>query len=448
MSIEELEKEIQELKQKLQIKENELRILKSNDENNKLRTSYSDNFEKHEIEKYCRQIILPEIGIEGQKRITSAKVLVVGAGGLGCPAAQYLVAAGIGTLGLVDSDVVSISNLHRQILYNEVDLHLPKVDVAFKKLLSMNKNLNCVRIQEKLTRMNCAEIFHNFDVILDCTDNVPTRYLVNDVCVLLNKPLVAGNAIKFEGQLLVCIPGKTSCYRCLFPSPPSRECVGSCNEDGVLGSIPGIIGVLQSLEALKIIIGKTLETDFQKLTIFDGSNCRFRHLNLRTPKPDCSVCSSKSIIKLSSLPEYEEWCGLDSQETIANYPPIVILPSDQRVTVQELVEWNKINKKYLILDVRPKVEFEMCHLPNSINITLKELCSKANRDKCFKDLEDRFKKEINSVSILVLCRCGNDSQKAVQILNENNSNKNLSFFDIAGGLYAWNEYIDNSFPLY
>ncbi len=264
-------------------------------------------FNEEQLKRYSRHIILPEVGGKGQKKISAAKVLIVGAGGLGCPVGYYLAAAGVGTLALVDNDIVELSNLQRQIAHSIRTIGINKAESAKKTFEALNPDVNVIPVKERVNSSNILDLFKDYDVIVDGTDNFPTRYLINDACVMLKKPLVSGAILRFEGQVTTILPGDGPCYRCLFEEPPPPGLVPSCQEAGVLGVLPGVIGGLQATEVLKLILGKgKLLSD--ELLIYDALETNFRKVKI--PKnPDCPICGKDPKIK--ELKEYtEEYCGI------------------------------------------------------------------------------------------------------------------------------------------
>ncbi|KAF5909706.1 adenylyltransferase and sulfurtransferase MOCS3, partial [Clarias magur] len=305
-----------------------------------------------DIMRYSRQLLLPELGVKGQMNILNTSVLVVGCGGLGCPLALYLAAAGIGRLGLLDYDEVELSNLHRQILHTERTLGLPKAQSAAHNLSS------------SLLRM----LYNSSNsILLHCADNVPTRYLVNDACVLSGKPLVSASALRMEGQLTVYNYDGAPCYRCLYPVPPPPETVTNCSDGGVLGVVVGVMGCLQALEVLKIASGQ--KSSFgQQLLMFDAQDGRFRCIKLRAKKAGCAVCGETPTV--TELQDYESFCGSSATDKCQR---LNLLSAEQRVSVQEYKSILDCGTPHLLLDVRPKVEVDICHLPVSINIPLSSL---------------------------------------------------------------------------
>ncbi|XP_059050331.1 uncharacterized protein LOC131845304 [Achroia grisella] len=330
-----LEKDIQELRKLLRSKEKELYVMKK-EYSQQIQQQHTniqsdavyvcgDKLPKWAIERYSRQILLSDIGVAGQEKLCSAKVLLVGAGGLGCPAAMYLAGAGVGEIGIVDYDAVDLTNIHRQILHGEGDQHISKAESAAQTLRSINSRITITPYNVQLTSSNALDISSRYDIILDCTDNVPSRYLLNDLCVMSKVPLVSGSALKMEGQLTIY--GYRSkknmnemdasyigpCYRCVFPSPPPPETVGSCSANGVAGPVPGVIGCLQALEAIKYIVGHTHEQLLvERMLLFDGADSSFRTVKLRARNQQCAACSENATI--SQLLDYEVFCKAQAKE--------------------------------------------------------------------------------------------------------------------------------------
>lgn len=426
--IEELENEIIKLKTLLDEKRIRLRELKQNMQNDDANKLTNDD-----IARYSRQIIIPQIGVNGQLKLKSTSILIVGAGGLGCPALQYLVSSGIKNIGIVDYDVVEITNLHRQILHTENSLGLPKTISAKKQLLKMNSNIDIKTYNCGIFSETALEIIDMYDIILDCTDNVATRYLLNDACCLAKKPLVSGSALKLEGQLTVYNYKSGPCYRCIFPIPPPPEAVTNCGDAGILGPVTGVIGSLQALEAIKIALGMD-DILSGRMLIFDGTTTTFRNIRLRNKRKDCDLCSEKPII--THLIDYEQFCGM--RATDKNYS-LKVLERNDRITVLDYKMILDENKPNLLIDVRNPIEYEMCHLNNSINIPLKKILEDEN-------IREKIQNNNENVPVFLLCRRGNDSQLAVQHLKE--KVKDIEFKDIIGGLYAWHYQIDETFPIY
>ncbi|KAL1929094.1 hypothetical protein VTP01DRAFT_2153 [Rhizomucor pusillus] len=386
-----------------------------------------------EIRRYGRQLILPGFGIPAQLKLRNSSVLIVGAGGLGSPAALYLGAGGVGRLGIVDHDTVDVSNLHRQVIHKEKTQGISKAVSAMMAVNDINPMCRVVPYETVLDSSNALDVIKDYDVVLDATDNVATRYLLNDACVLLGKPLVSGSALRMDGQLTVYNYNGGPCYRCLHPVPPPPETVTNCSDGGVLGVVPGIIGTLQALEAIKIITG--IEANVSpSFLIFSGSHSpMFRTMKLRGKKKDCAICGENPTIK--QLVDYVQFCGAaatDKEQSLS------VLSPEERVHVQEYYNATLANEPHVLLDVRSKVQFEICSLPNSIHIPLAEL------EKRIPEIDDKLK-ETGAKQVYVVCRLGNDSQLAVQILQKHGIENAR---DIAGGLYKWATEIDDTFPIY
>jgi adenylyltransferase/sulfurtransferase len=375
-----------------------------------------------QINRYSRHLLLPEVGIEGQKRICNASVLCVGAGGLGAPLALYLAAAGIGRLGILDFDVVDRSNLQRQIIHGEEWLGKPKTESAQTRIKSINPDVEVVPYDTRLTSKNAIEIVKDYDVVVDGTDNFPTRYLVNDVCVLLGKPNVYGSIFRFEGQASVFDATKGACYRCLYPEPPPPGEVPSCAEGGVLGVLPGIIGTIQATETLKILLGKG-RTLIGRLLIFNAMDMCFRELRLQK-SPDCPICGENPTIK--GLIDYEEFCGIGRGEEKAPQE------ADIEITSREVSELLKRGSPIQLIDVREPKEFEICHIEGATLIPLDNLKGSLNKF----DLTDE---------IITYCHHGMRSLKAARFLREMGFSKTKS---MKGGVDDWAREIDKKLPRY
>ncbi|XP_065221221.1 adenylyltransferase and sulfurtransferase MOCS3 [Planococcus citri] len=390
-----------------------------------------------EISRYSRQIILPSIGLKGQQRLKNASVLIVGVGGLGCPAALYLTSAGVGRIGLVDYDDVEINNLHRQILHSEDDLNVAKVESASDKLKRLNHGVKFENHKCQLTSENAIPIISQYDVILDATDNVATRYLLNDACIFAKKPLVSGSALQTEGQLTVYNHLSSPCYRCLYPQPPPPNTVNNCSSSGVLGPVCGVIGSLQALEAVKIILD--LEDVLSgRMLLFDGYDTTFRCIKLRKKKLDCDVCGINPTIK--HLIDYEEFCSSPANDKGKS---LHLLNKNERISVNDLYKLRSEREPHLLIDVRSNVEYEMCHLPESINLHINSLDKHA--DFLIKKIND-LKCITDDPKIIFICRRGNDSQIAVNMLKSKLDIKSL--YDVEGGFHAWSKHIDQNFPHY
>jgi adenylyltransferase/sulfurtransferase len=378
-----------------------------------------------EIKRYSRHLIMPEVGVEGQKRLKASKVLCVGTGGLGSPLAFYLAAAGIGTIGLVDFDTVDESNLQRQILHSTKDIGRPKVVSATEKLVALNPDLNVVQITDRITSDNALQLFADYDVIVDGTDNFATRYLVNDACVLLGKPNVYGSIFRFDGQATVFFPPHGPCYRCLYPEPPPAELVPNCAEGGVLGILPGIIGMIQATETVKIILGRgrTLQG---RLMLYDALDMTFREMKVRK-NPKCPICGPNKTI--TALIDYEAFC---SGGNLAAAAPAAEAGPVREMSPVELSKRLAGGDSLLVLDVRNPEEIDICRLEGSTVIPLPELPRRLGElDK--------------NREIVVHCKSGRRSLKAIEVLQEAGF-RNLH--NLTGGILAWISDVDPKLPTY
>ncbi|HEX9725638.1 MAG TPA: molybdopterin-synthase adenylyltransferase MoeB [Vicinamibacteria bacterium] len=380
-------------------------------------------FSHDEVQRYSRHLIMPEVGMEGQAKLKQAQVLLIGAGGLGAPLGLYLAAAGVGRIGLVDFDVVDASNLQRQVTYSTADVGRPKLEVAKERLTGINPHIQIDTFEERLSSENALDTFRSFDIVADGTDNFPTRYLVNDACVLLGKPNVYGSIFRFEGQASVFYAKEGPCYRCLYPEPPPPGLVPSCAEGGVLGVLPGIVGTLQALEVIKLILGKGNPL-IGRLLLFDALKMKFRELKLRKD-PECALCGERATIK--ELIDYEQFCGIPAHEPVAETRSGV-----PTITVEELKALMDENQDVYILDVREPQEWDIAHLDQAKLIPLGELPQAVNQLSSADD-------------IVVHCRSGVRSARAVQFLMEMGFRK---VRNLEGGILAWSERIDPSLPRY
>ena len=375
---------------------------------------------RDEVQRYSRHLILPEVGLDGQRKLKAARVLCVGAGGLGSPAALYLAAAGVGTLGLVDFDVVDVTNLQRQILYSTLDVGRPKLEAAAERLTGLNPDLNVRTHETRLTSANALDLFRQYDVIVDGADNFPTRYLVNDACVLTGKPNAYGSIFRFEGQASVFATPDGPCYRCLYPEPPPPGLVPSCAEGGVLGVLPGIVGTIQATEALKLILGSGT-TLAGRLLLLDAWTMEFRTLKTRRD-PECPVCGDHPSI--TALIDYEQFCGV---APVAS--PAAGLPAEFETTVQELKTRLDRREDIWILDVREPSEFQICRIPGSTLIPLGELPARLTEVPHGADAPD----------IIVHCKMGGRSAKAVNLLRERGFTR---VQNLKGGILQWIKDVD------
>jgi molybdopterin/thiamine biosynthesis adenylyltransferase/rhodanese-related sulfurtransferase len=379
---------------------------------------------REEMARYSRHLILPEVNVDGQRRIKAARVLCIGAGGLGSPAALYLTAAGIGTLGLVDADRVDASNLQRQILYGTGDVGKPKLEKAQARLLEINPGIKIVRHDARLTSANATEIIAPYDVVIDGSDNFPTRYLSNDVCVFARKPNIYGSVFRFEGQASVFAPHLGGpCYRCLFPEPPPPGAAPSCAEAGVLGVLPGIIGLLQATEALKLILGAG-ETLAGRLLHFDALKMKFREFNLRRD-PTCPVCGDTPTI--FEPIDYEQFCAGPAEDDWFAAPAGV-----PTISVRELKTKMDMKEPLTLIDVREPYEYEIARIDGSRLIPLGELETHVG--------------ELPRTGTLVLqCHSGGRSEHAVRMLQEAGFENALN---LVGGIDAWSVEVDPAVPRY
>jgi adenylyltransferase/sulfurtransferase len=382
-----------------------------------------------EVKRYSRHLLMPEVGLDGQRRLKAARVLCVGAGGLGSPAAIYLTAAGIGTLGLVDFDTVDFSNLQRQILFSTTDVGRPKLDSAADRLAALNPDVRLVKHETPLTSANALDILRDYDVVVDGADNFPTRYLVNDACVLLGKPNAYGSIFRFDGQVSVFATSNGPCYRCLYPEPPPPGLVPSCAEGGVLGVLPGIIGTIQACEAIKLITGAG-NTLAGRLLLFDALQMDVRVLKLRR-NPSCPVCGERPTIR--SLIDYEQFCGVAASRAAGR--GTASLPDGWETTVEELKARLDREERIWILDVREPSEFDICRIPGATLIPLGELSRRLADVPAGPDAPD----------IVVHCKAGTRSAKAVRLLREAGFARTTN---LSGGILAWIARIDPSLAAY
>jgi adenylyltransferase/sulfurtransferase len=373
-----------------------------------------------EILRYSRHLIMPEVGMEGQLKLKAARVLCIGAGGLGSPLALYLGAAGVGTLGIVDFDVVDYTNLQRQIIHTTADVGRKKLDSAADKLKAINPLINLRTFDTRLSSDNALALFRDFDIIADGTDNFPTRYLVNDACVITGKPNVYGSIFRFEGQASVFATEEGPCYRCLYPEPPPPGLVPSCAEGGVLGILPGLVGVIQATEVIKLILGKG-EPLIGRLLLMDALAMKFRELKLRK-NPDCPVCGTHPTI--TKLIDYNDFCGIRGEEA----PVETGVPEIQ---VEELKRRLDAGEDVFVLDVREPHEYQICNIGGHL-IPLGDLPKRVN------ELD-------SSREIVAHCRSGARSAKAVNFLRQAGFRK---VHNLAGGILAWADRVDPKMPKY
>ncbi len=376
-----------------------------------------------EILRYSRHLLIPEVGLEGQRKLKSSSALVIGTGGLGSPVALYLAAAGVGHIGLVDFDVVDKSNLQRQVIHGKSTIGKLKVESARNKLLDLNSDIQIDIYDEPFTSENAIRIAENYDVLIDGTDNFPTRYLTNDVCVFLGKPNVYGSIFRFDGQLSVFDARLGPCYRCLFPEPPPRGLVPSCAEGGVLGVLPGTIGTLQATEALKILLGIG-DTMVGRLLLYNALDMSFDFVKLKK-NPKCRVCGPHADIK--ELIDYEEFCGVPGHD----HNDEGSAGKDRDITATELAERCR-SGKLVLLDVREPHELQISALPNTLNIPLGQLAGRLTELDSAEDM-------------VVFCKAGTRSTRALELLISAGFKK---VKNLKGGINAWAREVDQELPIY
>lgn len=389
-------------------------------------SSDMSGFSRDELSRYARHFSLPDVGREGQQKLRAARVAVVGAGGLGSPVSLYLAAGGVGVIGLIDFDVVDLSNLQRQVLYSTGDVGRRKVDVAAARLRAMNPNVEVVTHDVRLTRDNALGILGDYDIVIDGTDNFPTRYLVNDACVLLGKPYIYGSILRFEGQVSVFTGGSAPCYRCLFREPPPPGLVPSCAEGGVLGVLPGIIGSLQALEAIKLILGRG-DSLIGRLALFDALTFQWRELRLRR-NPDCPVCGDNPTV--TALIDYDEFCAPGEQHMDAPQPGNAI----PQITPAELKQRLDAGDNITLIDVREPFEWDIANLGEfgARLIPLDQVLDR--KDEIQADGE-----------VVVYCRSGSRSAGAIRQLRAHGFDR---LANLKGGIRGWAEDVDPSMPTY
>jgi len=376
---------------------------------------------RDEVLRYSRHLIMPEVGMDGQLKLKQARVLMIGAGGLGAPLGLYLAAAGVGHLGIVDFDVVDFTNLQRQVTFSTNDVGRPKSEAAKERLAAMNPAIEITTHETRLTSENALDIFKDYDIIVDGTDNFPTRYLVNDACVLLGKRNVYGSIFRFEGQVSIFGAPDGPCYRCLYPEPPPPGLVPSCAEGGVLGVLPGIVGSLQAVETIKLILGAG-DPLIGRLLLFDALGMKFRELKLKK-NPDCPLCGTHPTI--TKLIDYEEFCGIRGEEAPA---PSTEVPE---ITPRELKQRLDRGDDLFVLDVREPHEYQICNI-NGYLLPLG-------------DLPRRVHELDSSREIVAHCRSGKRSAEAAEFLRKAGFRK---IWNLKGGILAWADEVDPSMPKY
>ena len=384
-----------------------------------------------EIQRYSRHLILPEVAIDGQRQLKTSSVLIVGAGGLGAPVSMYLAAAGVGRIGLVDFDRVDYSNLQRQVLFNSNDVGRPKLEAARTRLNGLNPNTQIETHEVRLNSENALDLISNYDLVVDGTDNFPTRYCVNDACVMLKKPNVYGSIFRFEGQATLFDPRPGSegerrgpCYRCLYPEPPPPGMVPSCAEGGVLGVLPGLIGSIQATEAVKLILDRGVSL-IGRLIRYNALDMKFKELKLRRD-PECPVCGNHPTIK--ELIDYEQFCGIRGEESDQIIRDDGVVPE---ITVHELKNRLDRGENFCLIDVREPAEHQICNLPQAQLIPLGRVPGQlANLDP--------------TRQYVVHCKVGGRSAQAVELMR----NAGLDAINVTGGITAWVQEIDPTMPTY
>ncbi|HKQ05024.1 MAG TPA: ubiquitin-like small modifier protein 1 [Blastocatellia bacterium] len=377
--------------------------------------------DKDEILRYSRHLIMPEVALEGQKKLKAAKVLCIGAGGLGSPLALYLAAAGVGRMGIVDFDVVDFTNLQRQIIHSTANVGRPKLDSAKERIAEINPFVQVDTYEEALSSENALDLFRDYDIVVDGTDNFPTRYLVNDACVLLGKPNVYGSIFRFEGQATVFYAKEGPCYRCLYPEPPPPGLVPSCAEGGVLGVLPGIIGVMQAIETVKLILGKG-ESLIGRLVLFDALKMKFRELKLRK-NPDCPICGTNPTI--TELIDYQEFCGVTPHEEVSVGKEFEITPAELKARMER-------GDDFVLIDVREPEEYAIARIPGS------RLIPRGT-------LPERVHELSSADDIVVHCKSGVRSGMAVDFLKQAGFRR---VKNLVGGILRWSDDVDPTVPKY
>jgi molybdopterin/thiamine biosynthesis adenylyltransferase/rhodanese-related sulfurtransferase/molybdopterin converting factor small subunit len=384
-------------------------------------TAREVELDRDEILRYSRHLIMPEVALEGQKKLKAARVLCIGAGGLGSPLALYLAAAGIGRLGIVDFDVVDFTNLQRQIIHSTANVGRSKLDSAKERIAEINPYVQVEPYEVALTSDNALDLFRDYDIIADGTDNFPTRYLVNDACVLLGKPNVYGSIFRFEGQATVFYAKEGPCYRCLYPEPPPPGLVPSCAEGGVLGVLPGIIGVIQAIETVKLILGKG-ESLIGRLMLFDALKMKFRELKLRK-NPDCPICGEHPTV--TELIDYEQFCGITPHAEVQVGAEFEITPAELKARMDR-------GDDFVLVDVREPEEYAIARIPGS------RLIPRATLPERLHDLS-------SADEIIVHCKSGARSGMAVDFLKQAGYRK---VKNLVGGILRWSDDVDPTVAKY
>ncbi|XP_020580764.1 adenylyltransferase and sulfurtransferase MOCS3-2 [Phalaenopsis equestris] len=394
------------------------------------------------IYRYSRHLLLPDFGVEGQLKLAKSSILVVGAGGLGSPALLYLASCGIGCLGIADSDIVELNNLHRQIIHPEAYVGHAKVKSAAAACRAINSSIKLVEHNEALHPSNALDIVSKYDIVVDATDNLPSRYMISDCCVVLDKPLISGAALGLEGQLTVYHHNGGPCYRCLFPTPPPTAACQRCSDSGVLGVVPGAIGCLQALEAIKVAsgIGETLSG---RMLIFDALSSRIRVVKIRGRSLQCFACGDNAALTRQSFQNFDYEGFTQSPMSDKARPKLNLISDSARISSREYKDLIDKHEPHVLLDVRPAHHFKITAIPKSINIPLSTLGDQISLVNLH--LKEATKDSGKAASLYVVCRRGNDSQRAVDFLSKNGFPLAK---DIIGGLEAWGHDVDPSFPIY
>jgi len=395
----------------------------------------SHGLDKYEVERYSRQIILPSFGVRGQSKVSNGSVLVIGAGGLGSPALLYLAAAGVGRIGIVDRDSVELSNIHRQVIHTEQTVGVHKTKSAKRAIMELNSSIHVEEYTDGFTPENALKIVDGYDIVLDASDNAPTRYLISDACCIAKKPLVSGAAIGTDGQLTVYCHGDDGpCYRCLYPTPPPATSCARCSDAGVLGPAPGIIGTMQSMEVLKILAGIG-EVFSKKMLVMDALYARYMVVKLRPRSDACASCGKTPEITRETLSSFD-YCSFTGQSSPSDAPApgLRLVENKHRITVQDLVQ--RMTSDHLLVDVRPRHHFDICSIPGSINAPMTSFDASS-----VKEIYDNGSYQ----DISVICRRGNQSQRALLELHNVGLNKAV---DVIGGMQAWSADIDDDCPIY
>ncbi|VFR01765.1 unnamed protein product [Cuscuta campestris] len=444
------------IERRISVLEDQLRRLSANDQTSlnfvvrhaplsNGRSSSGHGLSPDDIHRYSRHLLLSSFGIKGQANLLKSSILVIGAGGLGSPALLYLAASGVGRIGIVDHDVVELTNLQRQIIHTEVNVGCSKVESAAAACRAINSSIQIVEHKEAFRTSNALKIASQYDIVIDGTDNAPSRYMINDCCVVLGKPLISGAAIGLEGQLTVYNYNGGPCYRCLFPTPPPTTACQRCSDNGVLGVVPGVIGCLQALEAIKVAseIGEPLS---ERMLLFDALSGRIRMVKIRGRSLQCKACGDSEPLTKQQFEDfdYEKF----TQSPIITGPlKLNLLPPEARISCSEYREKISKGEAHVLLDVRPAHHYKIASLPNSINIPLPDLEDRlAELSEMLRGDDNKEEGSQEScVSLYVLCRRGNDSQRAVECLHRAGFS---SAKDIIGGLAAWTQEVDPQFPSY